>query len=251
MDKKSTYTIAENYLAGNLNEEEKIQVDKRLETDKAFGLEFAKSLIIKQEVKELDEAEWKQELMAELRAKKKTSPELKQSKVLNLRRFMAVAAAILLVAFATFLLWKQPSNTALYAEASNEIFQERISNLDVRSSKENFVELFENGDFVQALKVAEEQMPQAEELDQLNWLERQGFCHLKLKQWDKALLIFNQLAENELLLPTQNPASWYIALTYLGMEDIDKTKAVLKAHLANKVVVYKEEAASLLEKLNQ
>ena len=50
-DDIQAYEWAERYLSGELSEEEKDYVDGRLETDKAFGVEFAKYLIIKQEFK--------------------------------------------------------------------------------------------------------------------------------------------------------------------------------------------------------
>ena len=161
---------------------------------------------------------------------------------------MASAAAFLLLAIALFL-WNRNSPKQLYAEATKTVYQERIYDKDIREGENRFADLFEAGSYEEALEEAKRQYEQANEVQQLQWKEREGFCYLELQQWEEALRIFKELEGNDLWLKESNPALWYQSLAYLGKGDIEQCKEKLKAILVlpkhDYQVVAKEMLADL------
>ncbi len=250
MDKQEIHKLAERYLTGDLDAKEKQTVDDLLETDNAFGQVFSRYLIANQEAKELARAKWKEELMTHFKKEEQptSSVESKKGRLFYLRRLAAVAAVFLLV-FGAFWLWNKSHSPNLFADATSEVYQARIDKLDKRSEESQFKFLFDNKDFKQAQLFAKKQFTIADEMDKMLWQERQGFCLWQLKRWEEALVVFKDLEKNDILLAKKNPALWYQAITYLGMEDKEQCKQVLERILASPEHNYMVKAKDLRKQL--
>ncbi len=252
MEKQQIYDLAERYLAGQLDQEEKNKVDHQLESDPEFAKVFAKYLTVNQEVKDRSKAAWKEELMTNFDTSEKIVPAPEKGKIrsLNLRWLSAAAAVLLLVVAAFWILNKAPNTDNLFAETTTQIIQKRVYESTVRSSTNSFNNAFKNKDYQKAMTIASEELLQADDLDQPIWKERLGFCHWKTNNYQKALIIFQELEKNQTLLPAKNPALWYQALTYVAMNDIDNAQQTLKQITNLPNYQFTPQATNLLKQLN-
>ncbi len=246
MENYKIYETAEQYLRGELSEEEQNIVDDRLETDKAFAEIFTRYLLARRVVKEEMRKSWKKELMLKLSASSGKEDRLVGRRVLL--RMVAAVAAVLLLAIVGFWLWERPTPSTMFADTSRDIYQKEIFDLDTRA-KDSFSELFENKDFKGALAEAEKQFTQAEEEMKWQWLERKGFCHWQLGEWDEAMSVFKELEVDEALLPNKNPGVWYQALTYLGKGDVEECKKLLRSISNSSEYEFRKDGIKLLEQL--
>ncbi|TVZ56288.1 anaphase-promoting complex subunit 3 [Lutibacter sp. Hel_I_33_5] len=80
-----------------------------------------------------------------------------------------------------------------------------------------------------------------------DYLLYQGICLLELNQPKKAITIFSKSLENNTTYSTK--VTWYLALSYLQQNDIEKATFYLNKYLKSGDLFKKDEAETLLKKL--
>lgn len=77
-----------------------------------------------------------------------------------------------------------------------------------------------------------------------------GISNIELKQFPKAIQMFEQIVSDQGNLYTEY-AEWYLGLSYLAGEQPDKATGIFLIIAASPDHLYRQDAASILEKLNK
>ncbi len=245
MNTAEIYSLADRYLAGDLNKEELHELNKRLVEETDFAKIFSEYLAVSY-------AAEKTALMANFVEKDKIAPPIPQDKkigkVINLRRIAAVAA-IFMVFLVGYWFWSGLSNQKnILAESTEIIYQQQIYSETTMSSND-FTTLFRQKKYQEALTLLQEEALDIQTAYKPQNLQRQGFCYWELNDFQGALTTFEALEKDPVYLPNKNPARYYQALTYWKMDDKKKAIELLKGLVDNPNHAYSEKAAILLKKI--
>jgi tetratricopeptide (TPR) repeat protein len=256
------FKIIEKFLDGTMTEEEKSAFEERCKTDESLNhiLMEMDSLVegIKKSAAHTTQSEKEDRLriFREMSEFELSEPEMSQissspGKVIPLYQkswAVATAASFILVAALTFYFIKDqtPRNEKLYI-AYFEVFDSPGSGLTRGSNsvtiKTEAYEAYDNGDYTVAVKLFEQILQEKEDpITQLCL----GNAYLSQNDPAHAEKIFNEMLEKQTELITQ--AKWYLALTYLKQNKIERTKATLW-EISNSST-YGEKARKLLNELD-
>jgi tetratricopeptide (TPR) repeat protein len=249
--------LIEKFLGGAMSAEEKRRFESRRSMDKEFNTMLKDMDLLVAGIKESGSRSSKQEKLERLAfhaeiMRMEEDAEAEQSggnssRIVPLYRrpqFIALAAAIaLLIAFIPFY-YQSPSNDELFT-AYFEPFDSPGSGvtrgINEVSDKGKAYDAYDNGRYEEAIVLFEKVGT-----DDPNIHLCLGNAQLKVGQLDKAEANFNHLlAEHEDLV---TPAKWYLALTYLKQNKIERAKSNLWQ--ITKSSTYGEKAKKLLEELN-
>lgn len=184
------------------------------------------------------------------------------AKVFSLRRVMAIAASVLLIALAGwwFVSGSSISNEQLFANfyqphSSEQLTQQTNKEIgelgfaggnlkkDLISLKESLVQ-YEKGDFKNALTEIEmfsQKYPNRQDAKLLY-----GISLLENNQNNKAVQVFQQIVQTE--NPQQDAAKWYLALTYIKQGNKDVAIPILQ-QLTQTTTDFKDQSQRLLKEL--
>lgn len=256
MENPALYEEATRYIEGQLSDEEREKFDLRLENDQSFAEAFSEFLVSIYLVKQQTKDSKKQALVDAYKAKDRSQITVDLKTEASPRRivhYMMAAAASILVLLVGSYFWKntqQLTNDQLFAQQKTETYNNTIWKT-TRSVHAEFNQSFNEKDYQNALEVAKNEFTTSNEMNKPNWLEKQGFCYWEMKDWRTALIVFEELEKNKVLLPEKNPGLWYQALTYLADGDQPKTIQLLQKIAAMKGHSYQNKAKNLLANIQK
>jgi tetratricopeptide (TPR) repeat protein len=238
--------LAEKYIDQTASQQELGEIQQKLESDSSFKEEVVQLQAIKSILKAEDRANLYLELdgLFEQTVKPKSIQPTKSDK--SFKRFillMAACVSVMLVALISFQYLRQ-NPAELYADFYKPF---KVSNLRSEVKEGVYwsgVELYQKGDFGNALPVFEKSIEeQPEKSNQTHLLI--GVCYLQLNQVEKAILEFDNVNVNN---EYKQEANWYSALANLKLEETEKAKSILEAIVSNNSL-YSQKAKQLLEKM--
>ena len=237
---EKTYNLIENYLEGNLSQEELSAVKTRLQSDP----EFAQKVTLFEEVEDTLGDTTRQAIRGQLQTLGETyftnSATKKKIKALPFyQRPWAMAASFLLIFSIGFLFWQNQPTTNL---SNEQLFAQnyRAPNMDVmmrNSSAENplqdAIQLYQKGQFEKALaglEILQQTDPKNQKITYL-------IAHTYLNQTPPKLLeagnSFKALIEHEQNVYIHK-AQWYLGLIYLKQGNMEGAKTLLQAVVDSK-----------------
>lgn len=259
--------IIEDFLRGDLSSQDKQNVFRRLEKDKAFR---AKYELEKQLFDAFNEDHWSQakpntpqvdtyrEILQDkdIQDLKKTLHQFQQSeqpkpkKDFKLNKtilYVAASVILLLVLFQVFLN-QSPSNSELYYQHANlDDLPSFVTRSDSNEDKLIRAEqLFEEKEYKQSISLLEEALVDNKN-DSRIYLYL-GAALLEMNEFEKAEEVYDQLINSNLL--DAQKGYWYKALVYLKMDDLTRANEQLKDIVKNDYY-NKIKAEELIEQLDR
>ncbi len=231
----------EAFLAGELKEGELWEFNKRLEAD----LQLQKEVQLHREINQAisDEGKW-----ALVNTLEKLHRHNKKSKRITLYSWktQAVAASIVFFIMVGSLLTSNYFNTGMSNEALyNNYFDVENTLLTTRSEHSEEPDIiqegldnFADGNYELAIQVLEQK-----ESNMMSKLYI-GFSHMKLEDYDKAIVSFKEIIEDNNNLFTDQ-AEWNLGLCYLVIDDTKQAKEVFTS-IAKGKTTYKKRAQEIL-----
>ncbi len=237
--------LIESYLQGTLTVEEQSAVEDRMRNDTAFA---SRVRLVDEMSKALNTevADFKKDLEIieqELKSKKKNSRQN-----FNYRYLMAAAVSIVALVVASYLIWFQaPTPDRLFSD----YFQVPPENITVRASSGSellraALQAYNQQDYQSAVSGFEQVL--ANEPENEGVLFYSGICYLALEQPQDArnrFHILQKFESGEYLTAAQ----WFLGLTYLKLNDIDKARDILSALHEKGAGKYAADAGQLLKEL--
>jgi len=229
------------YLRGELNEADKQQFEETAEQDEELARELAFRKLTLEHLELLEDRKIADQVQAVHQA------EIKQrqgrAKVKRLR-FLAMAAAILLLL--SFAWWLWPSAVApdaLYAEyyAPYELPFGNRNEMDALTEAGVY---YQSGDYEQAVPAFRELLAQDPSRSKVTFAL--GISQMELQQWPEASAHFQQLIEQDDPLYA-GLARWYLSLCYLKMDNTASAVTQLETLADDTGAVFQEEASQLLK----
>jgi len=250
--KRSIREKIENYLLGRMSAEEK----------QAFEEQMSRNTELK---KQVQQQKWIQEAVLDKEAlafrEKMNKWEAKVSgkkKVISLRRVVGIAAAVLILIVAGYwLLWPQQySAEELFASYYSAPEPQSILPASYYATRQGRTgddtldmtlwrearQLLEQQQWADALEKMEE-VPVSEVAFPSEYYYELGILYLENKQYEQAVEALQQVDNGQAF-----GKSWYLALTYLALGDIENTRTQLKS-LTDQPNSWQEEARALRRQL--
>jgi tetratricopeptide (TPR) repeat protein len=249
--------LIEKFLGGAMTEEEKSRFESKRSSDKEFNAMLKDMDLLVEGIKDSASRSSKEEKLERLNfhseimrmeedamAEDSTGGRQRVAPLYRRPQFMALAAAIALLIVALPFYLQGPSNDELFL-AYFEPFDSPGSGV-TRSTNEitdkaKAYDAYDNGRYEEAIALFEK-MKNDDPIMHLCL----GNAQLKVGQLDKAEANFNHLLSDHQDLVT--PAKWYLALTYLKQNKIERAKSNLWQ--ITKSSTYGEKAKKLLEELD-
>jgi hypothetical protein len=217
------YKLIEDYIAGTLSEDQRAEFEERLNEDAAFAEAFQVQKSMNAFlVKENTKAQLLQQLNG-LGEKHFDTPQ--QAKVVSFSRRkvfagLAIAASIALLVFALNGLFEKPLyNQYAMHQTINLVEKGDSDPIAVTAQTE-----FNNKDYSNAYQSLTTYLLESPE--DTKAILAKGICALELDKTAEAIDIFTQIHTGNTAL--KNNGTWYLALSYLKQNDLEKTAAYLK-----------------------
>jgi|GEM_PF-2133604 len=241
----------ERYLRGLLNQEEKLDFEKRMQENPSFREEVELHQTLETVIQDKNVHALKQTLDESWNTFKKQEERSRNSLPFFQSYYFKLAAVLLLLVLSVATIWEliQPkSNQEYYAEYFSPYEARAFTRSDsdsVTFALREALGKYEREEYRESLEGLNEIL--AGDSSQVELYLYIGICHMVLDEELEALSSFKVLIDqgNELFL-TQ--AHWYTALTYLKEDQVDSARAELK-RLSGMSGVYKKKADELLELL--
>jgi hypothetical protein len=161
--------------------------------------------------------------------------------------------AVICIVLATFLVYRFVDQKPFHEQVFSQFYQPYALDLVSRSGSSGAdpfleaVDSYNSGDFSKALLAFDAMQPD-QNLAKDHLLLLQGICYLELDQPGLAVESFhNILVKENIAFATH--AKWYLSLSYLKLNEIDKTRLWLR-EIINNEPYYTRDATRLLRKLN-
>jgi tetratricopeptide (TPR) repeat protein len=237
--------IVDRYLEGNLSERERTAFEERLLQDEMLRQEVSEIKLIRGGIIRLARAT----SLKKLQDLEGTLPPVKTNKTIHWTNiWLQVAAGISLLAVCAYLLWPRTQEpTQIFAEHFEpypNIIMPTVRGVVENDStvKAQAFRAYDQQDYVLAIQLFEKLSVQDEAV--LLYL---GNSYLASGQPEKALLLFEKVLNNYEVFDEQ--AEWYVAVTYLKLEEREKAREALQKVVARNSS-YKSKAQLILDKLN-
>lgn len=201
--------------------------------------------------KKLDRIAEELEVESNETVEENTAPPKTISFTQRMRPFLAVAAILLLVVGAYFVLFNQPTPEQLFAKH----FTPYDNTLTVRGvddttaiahAETDAMKYYENQDFGRAA-LTFDQLIQLNPADQTTYRFYAGIARLANQQPKESIQYLQPVADSD--NPYQEQAQWYIALAYLKDNDHQSAKKLLGKIANQSVHDRKKEAQQILKSL--
>jgi hypothetical protein len=254
--KKSNDTeLIERYIEGELQGEELEKLENRIKSDP----EFASEVKLHRELDEflrnkfdyIQKREQLEHIYEEVILKKRKSDiqTVEPAKTSSLKWYYKVAAGIaLLIGIAAILFFtlRPPKNERLYAQYFKVYDASEIVRGDVQPGESPFktaMDAYTKKDFETSYKLLDEVCSIDKENSEAFFFK--GISAMKIEKFDTAVTSFKVVLSSTSLYI--DAAEWYIALCYLGKNDISNAKKVFQHIIINPNNFYKDKACSLLK----
>lgn len=241
----TTLDLIERYLNGSLSDSERLAFEERVSKEAALRAEVDEMKLIREGILRAS----RKEMLKSLKDLEATLPAV-EAPVIPLwrNRWLQLAASLLLVAVCAYVLWPRPQESATlfaeYFEPYPNIIMPTVRGVVENDStvKAQAFRAYDQREYLQAIALFETLAVKDEAV--LLYL---GNSYLASGQPGKALPLLEKVLNEYDIFDEQ--AEWYVAVSYLKLEDREKAKVALQ-----KVVVregsYKSKAQLILEKLN-
>lgn len=244
-DQSNELEKIDKFLSGEMNAEEKTSFEEQIEKDEALREEVALHQDVRLGIGKHQEADLKNKLQqkeAELRQKDDTGKTGKSGKIFW---WTAMAAGISLLLVAFFWLFSEDSTQALYAEYYRP-YPNVVAPIDraqPSTINENPYQLYEAGQYAEAIPLFEEQLEQ-EAVPVVHFYL--GLSYLETQQVSMAIEQLKTAAKANHNLSTA--ARWYLGLGYLQAGEEEEASAIF-SQLAGSENDFQEKAQEILEEL--
>ena len=232
--------LIEKYVQNNLSSKEKIRFDELFKSDIDFKEEAIFQINLKKAIIIEDESNFRN-LISDLEYKA-NKPKQKRSYI----KWLAAASILLLLSLPFLNRFNKTSYNELFAqnfEPYRNVIQPIERNSNVQDEKELAFTAYEKGDYDTAITLFSNLYNSTKEP---YYLFYKANALLKLDKADEAVpLLLEHLRSNDTLT---EKTYWYLALSYLKLNDEENVKKNLKIIIENKKYKSKE-ALKLLNKL--
>lgn len=237
--------LIEHYLDGSLFDNERLAFEERVRSEEELRALVEDMRLMREGILHAS----RKEVLRSLRDLETTLPHI-EAPVVPLWRntWLQVAASLVLVLVAVYLLWPRTQEPAqLFAENFEpypNIIMPTVRGVVENDStvKAQAFRAYDQQEYAQAIQLFEKLSVQDEAV--LLYL---GNSYLASGQPEKALVLFEKVLNNYDVFDEQ--AEWYVAVSYLKLEEREKARVALQKVVARESS-YKSKAQLILEKLN-
>ena len=237
----------EQYLNDEMQPQERTDFERELQNDEELKNNFDLYKSINNTMKAEEVIEDENELA-------KTLQQLNRKYILpgsrvkqgNFRKWMAAAAAVLILVFGSiyFLSDKNMSAEKLYASyAQHAPVKIQLRGNTTDSLAGMAADKFNNKQYYEALPLLQQYVKQ--QPDDIHMVFSLGISYLEMNRFNDAQQIFSVIAAGQTAY--SETANWYLALIALKQKDIEKCRSILKG--IPKTSAWFTKAKELLEKL--
>jgi tetratricopeptide (TPR) repeat protein len=236
--------IVDRYLEGSLSVQERTAFEERLMHDEILQQQVADMKLIRAGIMQAS----RKVALEKLKALEETLPPVNQSRLNLGYSTWLQAAAVLLIGLLAYIFWPisvdEQELFATHFEPYPNIIMPTVRSVVENDStvKAQAFRAYDQQDYVLAIQLFEKLSVQDEAV--LLYL---GNSYLASGQPDNALLLFEKVLNNYDVFDEQ--AEWYVAVTYLKLEEREKAKEALQKVVARESS-YKSKAQLILDKLN-
>lgn len=238
-------TLIEKYFSKQLTPEEVLEFEKRYKTDDSFkeDVDFLKDL------KSVSEAEDDLQFKKQLASYESENTKKKKSTVSKwLKPLIAVAAILVVILSVNFLMndslnedqlflnYFEPSKNVSAPIVRSETDETMLNNAFIAYSEKNYSE---------AIALFETSYEDSKNSELLFY---EGNAYLAIGDIENAIAKFEEHLNYSDVLT--NRSHWYLALAYLKSKNLEKAKLELKALIDSGETFKKDDAKSLLKKLD-
>lgn len=235
----------ENYVNGQLSEQERTQFDERLRTDPAIANELAFYVLSKQ----VAHQQAREQRMAELNELRQQNPRIGQRSVGTWTVYAVAASLVLLLGLGWYFFRPATEPTLATNQLVDEYVTTHFMELPTTMGSETDslklgIDLFNKGKLDQATGVFQDVLTRKPDTDSA--LKYGGIASLRQGNYDKAIEQFQALSQRTDLIA--NPGTFYASLALLKRgQPIDKSRAKkLLEEVINKNLEGKADAEKLI-----
>jgi hypothetical protein len=232
---KPDFETIDSYLNGELSDKEKKEIELKIKQDQLFAREFTFALLSKKAAKE-DANKERKEQFEEIRTKLELAKN-KSGKIIKFQYSkwaIAAAASVILILGITIFNNQKPNHEYM----ANSFIDENLTTLPVLMGTETDslqmgIQLYNKKAYTEAEVIFEKiayKVPKA--------LEYQGLTALQLENYDKALIAFQKLAQNEIF---KSRGQLLQALTLIKKGDKTQYFEIIKAINKNNLSIEERE----------
>lgn len=237
--------LIEHYLDGSLSDTERLAFEERLKLEDELRAQVEEMKVIREGILRAS----RKEVLKSIQALEATLPAV-EAPVIPLWRntWLQVAAGISLLAVCAYLLWprtQEPTQLfAEYFEPYPNIIMPTVRGVVENDStvKAQAYRAYDQQNFTEAIRLFEA----VQQKDEGVFLYL-GNSYLASGQPERALPLFEKVLNNYDVFDEQ--AEWYVAVSYLKLEEREKAKVALQKVVARESS-YESKAQLILEKLN-
>ena len=232
-----TLEYIDNYFKGNITEQEKVEFERKIESDPVFAEEVAFYVASIGALKE----EYASESKMEFRKLVHEMPEVKPARVLRLWPMLAAAAGIVAIVIGLFL-FNRPTPERL----ASDYIKDQLKTMSVtmsaaEDSMGKGTRLYNEGKLLPALRQFESII--ATDTGAVDAKKYAGIVSLKLGNYDKALSYFTEVERTPLYA---NPGKFYRAVTLMKRNKGNDTQEAKK--LLEEVVQFNLEGIDVAKR---
>lgn len=243
------------YLDGEMSEEEKRSFREDLNWDPELSEELNLHRIVEESIKNRDEQKFRAKLEDSYRLyneKKELEARVQSSRRRLYISTSLVAAALIVLGVFIFTSSHQVTPESIYNEYYSLMevnFSSRSARMESRNSNlESGIQAYVDHDF-QLSKVRLEEYLQARSENELTARFFLGLSQLEMGNYPDAEYNFKKVSEGEFSY-YQEHSRWYLALTYLKMQNISEAVPIFKDFTLQKSI-YQSNSSAILKKISK
>lgn len=249
MNEKLNHSLLiEQYISGEMDEEQARNFLLRLKEDKDLAAEFKFEQELSDAISDENTLELRRKLIKILQESKKRTGILHY---LSSRPYQIAAAASIIVllttAYLVFLMPHKPTTERLfssYYDSDQPLRITKRSGTDLVEALRNY----QDKDFLNAI----DQFNLILQADSNNSAVRfyTSLCYIETGQFDQAIAYLSAITQNHNSL-YQKPSEWYLGLCYLKMNHTDQAVDLFRQIADDKIHDYQQDAKQILREIDR
>lgn len=247
MESQNQQELIDRFLQKDLNQQELNDFMEKLNSDISFAEEVDLQRIVTKGIELEGVNNLRQRLSAIHQKVKAEQQENKTAtKVIPIKQWAAVAAAVIILLFAGYNFWNSASAKEDVYAKYYELYQPDFSTRNQETDQANAEKAYREGDFENVIELL--QKVKNESGGNARILLGLGNAFLKTSNYQAATESFEEIikSENELYI---DQARWYLALTFLKQGDVDSCRKILQELAQREGADFSQEAKGLLHQL--